>query len=66
MPKKPPPADPENCGTCRYFLGNRADEFGYCRRLPPVASIQDGAAVTLWPVVNTSIWCGEFGRILNS
>lgn len=66
MLKKPVLADPQTCGSCRYYHGNRADEYGYCRRFPPVASIQDGAAVTLWPVVTLPNWCGEFDRKLNS
>lgn len=62
MPKKPSP-DPQTCTSCRFFLANTADEYGYCRRFPPVPSIQDGAHLILWPVTTASDWCGEFSRV---
>lgn len=61
-----PPADPQSCASCRHFLANTADQFGYCRRYPPVASTQDGAHVTLWPAVTSNLFCGEYDRALNS
>lgn len=65
MAKKPAP-DPQSCGTCRHFQQNEKDEFGYCRRYPPVPNIEDGATVTSWPVLHASDLCGEFSRKLNS
>lgn len=61
--KKKQPADPQNCGACRFFLANAADQYGYCRRFPPVPAMQDGGQVTLIPVVTAANWCGEFARL---
>jgi hypothetical protein len=66
MRKKTPPADPQTCGSCRFFLANQVNEYGQCRRFPPATSVQDGAAVTLWPVVAASDWCGDFAHVLHS
>lgn len=66
MPRKSPPPEPESCGSCKFHLKNDADEYGYCRRNPPTASSDEGAAVTLWPVVTINEWCGGVARKLNS
>lgn len=43
------------CKTCRYFAGEVVRE---CRRSPPVLHI--GYDQGVWPVVETTDWCGEF------
>ena len=65
MAKKPAP-DPQSCESCKHFLKNAADDYGYCRRFPPVPTVDDGATVTAWPVLHASELCGEFGCKLNS
>lgn len=65
MAKKPAP-DPQSCEGCKHFLQNEKDEFGYCRRYPPVPTVDDGVTVTAWLVLHASDLCGEFSRKLNS
>ncbi|HEY0063161.1 MAG TPA: high-potential iron-sulfur protein [Telluria sp.] len=63
MAKKLPP-DPQSCESCRFFLANKTDEFGFCRRYPPKAvQADDGTETTLSaPTASTSDWCGEYQR----
>jgi hypothetical protein len=63
--KKPSP-DPQSCASCRHFLANPADEYGYCRRYPPTMSIESGASTVVWPILTASDLCGEYARQLNS
>lgn len=68
MPKKPAAPEPESCGSCRYFLSNKEDEYGFCRRGPPSVfpDPEDGSPIVLWRIVATPEWCGEFSRKLDS
>jgi hypothetical protein len=64
--KKKQITEPEACAGCRHYLANRENEYGYCRRFPPIPASQDGNYATLWPVTRATEWCGEFSRQLNS
>lgn len=66
MKKKPAPADPQSCASCKFFLPNQNDEHGYCRRYPPVF-VSDGEGGGFSdPCTAESDWCGEYLRRLNS
>jgi hypothetical protein len=45
------------CADCIYFT-----DGGNCRRYPPVAVLSEQGVVsrTIYPVVTSSDWCGEF------
>ena len=45
------------CATCVFFapLGDGA---GQCRRQPPRVIDAEGEAVSCWPIVARSEWCG--------
>lgn len=68
-PKKPkqPEADPQSCGSCKFFLKNDHDDAGYCRRYPPTAIPSDAEEFAcVFPILEASDWCGEFCQRLNS
>lgn len=54
----------EKCSGCHFWLEIH-DERGNCRRKPPVVlwNEDDSEAVTEWPVVFASQWCGEYKRV---
>lgn len=66
--KKQPEADPQSCGSCKFFLKNQHDDAGYCRRYPPtVVPVSDGDQFSCeFPVVEAPDWCGEWQRKLQS
>lgn len=66
MPKKPAPEDAEKCGTCKFFLANATDSYGYCRRFPPVFVTDQEVATWSQPPVDSSEYCGEFRRITHA
>lgn len=52
----------DNCGSCKFYYAPDGNEVkGYCRRLPPVAQVnqQNG----LFPKVYAVMWCGEYKPI---
>lgn len=65
-PKKKLELDPESCGHCKHFHRNEHDEYGYCRRFPPVVTHNGEGLESTSPVVESSDICGEFKRRLNS
>jgi len=60
MAKKIPPADPQTCASCKFFQGNKIDEFGFCRRYPPVSVVDDEGGAWTIPVTTEDEYCGEF------
>lgn len=64
--KKKVEPDPETCEHCKHFVGNEDDQYGYCKRFPPVAVVDEGSQEWSQPVVMESETCGEFKRRLNS
>lgn len=66
MAKKSPPADPQACATCRFFLANQEDDAGYCRRFPPTPIADDDGIASVVAVTSATDWCGEYARKLNS
>ena len=59
--KKPAP-DPQSCASCKFFQGNQDDEYGYCRRFPPVPIVVDDAPTSIQPTTIDSEYCGEYVR----
>lgn len=66
MPKKLPPADPQNCGTCRCFVADPGAEVGCCHRYPPVPVVIADTLSFTYPVVARDDVCGEWARRLQS
>lgn len=66
MPKKPAPADPQSCGTCRCFLAAPGAQQGACKRYPPVPVVVADAITFACPVVDRDDICGEYARRLQS
>ena len=53
----------EICVTCRFFRSDFEHAgVGPCLRFPPTAS---GNNQTVWPVVKTTAWCGEYDSAEN-
>ena len=65
MPKKPL-IDPESCASCKCFLPNDKDEFGYCRKAPPTVVVHEESILYIQPSTSASDWCGGFVRLLHS
>lgn len=64
---KKPPADPQSCIACKFFLLAAPDALvGECRRYPPTPISDEGRAVCVCPQMGVSDWCGEWSRKLNS
>jgi hypothetical protein len=63
---KKPPADPQSCESCRFFLANQSDEHGYCRRLPPALIVINDEAYSEQPTTSAPDWCGCWERKLKS
>lgn len=61
MPKKPP-ADPQSCQSCRFFLANETDENGYCRRNPPEIFVANDELFSDQPTTSADRWCGQYER----
>lgn len=59
---KKPPAFPESCSQCRFFMKEEARaSAGYCRRNPPVfCGIDEDESVAMFtfPIVGETEWCG--------
>lgn len=54
------------CRYCRHYAeGN--EEVGQCRRYPPEnIEDEDGEGFSIeYPLVQASLWCGEFSRKVN-
>jgi len=78
MTDKKDETKPERCDGCRFsrigdaFTGVRDHDGNphfqierQCRRNPPLAAIDPGGLrATLWPVVASDDWCGEWKRKL--
>lgn len=60
---KKPPADPQSCESCRFFLGNKTDDAGYCRRYPPTPIADDEGIASVVAVTTSADWCGEYVRV---
>lgn len=66
--RKAPPPDPlqaaqPGCVACKFYKAEKeaaGEPWGYCRRFPPSAHIEDGDLINLWPTVDAAEWCGEF------
>ena len=51
----------EACKHCKFFLSNVTDEYGFCRRFPPVViGREDGDQESIQPTVTDNEYCGEF------
>jgi hypothetical protein len=71
MVKKPKPQlkpqpEKESCESCRFYLPNKDDPYGYCRRYPPTFVTTDEGGGFMDPSTEDSDWCGEFSRKLQS
>lgn len=66
---------PDNCGTCRFSIGQGPHSLLKCRRFPPRAVVVPKAEPEgvsppyihvveyLYPEVPVDEWCGEFSRV---
>lgn len=54
------------CQFCRFFLIEKNEELGECRRNPPSMYVEDDEVGYSFPVVPLTEWCGEFQRKLDS
>lgn len=53
------------CGSCVFFVGDKQDSFGECRRLPPTVFPEDEGVGFSFAITEVSQWCGEFKRVTN-
>jgi hypothetical protein len=54
------------CSTCAFFVPDRKDELGECRRFPPAVfpDGDDGLGFS-FSMTQPDQWCGEFRRRLS-
>ena len=52
----------EKCENCRFFLGGRNDNSGWCQKFPPRIYVTDDSpnGETMHPEVYDFEWCGEW------
>lgn len=63
---KKKPEELKQCQSCRFFLIEKNEELGECRRNPPSMYSDDGEIGYAFPVVPLTEWCGEFQWKLDS
>lgn len=51
--------DSPECGNCRFCVLDK-DGDGQCRRYPPAVLVDEGTWATVWPVVESDDFCGEW------
>ena len=53
-----------SCLSCQFMEmtvdDHDGEPFMQCRRLPPLVAPLDDDLITLFPVVDDQMWCGEF------
>jgi hypothetical protein len=55
----------ESCGACVYYLAHSGGGRGDCRRFPPNV-FSESAERSIFPVVEASMWCGEYNDSLQA
>lgn len=55
--------DNMECQNCAFYVKDTNDEdFGFCKRYPPVYMGQQEDSWWSFPVLYSTDWCGEFQR----
>ncbi|OZI17941.1 hypothetical protein CAL19_12735 [Bordetella genomosp. 7] len=62
MKQSKPPIE-RSCKDCRHF--NETATWDECRRYPPVAIMDEGDVVFVFPAIKPDEWCGEWSPNLN-
>ena len=66
MAKKIPDDCMPMCKNCSFFLIEPKDTLGFCRRYPPtIINLGDDSFDSIFPIVDSDEWCGEFNRFVN-
>ena len=59
MPKAKLLTHKNGCGICEYYTAEPRNDYGICRRFPPVVIVDEEGASFAQPAVFADDWCGE-------